>query len=148
MSGNGMSGNGMSGGGMSGGAKGLAAWHRYISDDTSAAALGDLLADDAVFHSPVVHTPQAGKAKVMAYLLAAADVLNGDQFRYVRELVDGNDVLLEFVSELDGIKINGIDLITFDDDGKVKDFKVMVRPLKAINKVWEMMAAQLQAGAG
>lgn len=123
---------------------GLAKWHAYIGNET-AEALAELIADDAVFHSPVVHTPQQGKAKVMGYLLAAAKVLNGDKFAYIRELVDGDNVLLEFVSELDGIQINGIDLIHFDADGKIDDFKVMVRPLKAINKVWEMMRAQLQA---
>ena len=97
----------------------------------------------SVFHSPVVHTPQVGKAKVLAYLGAAAQVLGGEGFTYVRELVDGNQVLLEFTDELDGIHINGIDLITFDDAGMIKDFKVMVRPMKAMNKLWEMMGAQL-----
>ncbi len=123
---------------------GLARWHAYIGSETLE-ALDPMLADDAVFHSPVVHTPQVGKAIVAKYLLSAAKVLNGDKFAYVRELVDGDQVLLEFVTELDGIKINGIDLIRFDAEGKIADFKVMVRPLKAINKVWEMMGAQLQA---
>ena len=123
---------------------GLARWHAYIGNETPE-ALDAMLADDAVFHSPVVHTPQVGKAIVGKYLLSAAKVLNGDKFAYVRELVDGDQVLLEFVTELDGIQINGIDLIRFDAEGKIADFKVMVRPLKAINKVWEMMGAQLQA---
>ncbi len=122
---------------------GLAKWHAYIGNETPE-ALDAMLADDAVFHSPVVHTPQHGKAIVAKYLLSAAKVLNGDKFAYVRELVDGDEVLLEFVTELDGIKVNGIDLIRFNAEGKIEDFKVMVRPLKAINKVWEMMAAQLQ----
>ena len=99
------------------------------------AALAALLAEDAVFHSPVVHTPQAGKAKVMAYLGAAAQVLGGDSFAYVRDLVDGDDVCLEFTAELDGIHVNGIDLIRFDESGKIIDFKVMVRPMKAMNKL-------------
>ncbi len=124
---------------------GLAKWHAYIGNETPE-ALDAMLADDAVFHSPVVHTPQQGKAIVAKYLLSAAKVLNGDKFAYVRELVDGDEVLLEFVTELDGIKVNGIDLIRFNAEGKIADFKVMVRPLKAINKVWEMMAAQLGAG--
>lgn len=129
---------------MSAARAGVAAWHAYIGNET-AEALDALLADDAVFHSPVVHTPQVGKAIVSKYLLSAAKVLNGDGFAYVRQLVDGDHALLEFVSEIDGIKINGIDLITFDADGKIKDFKVMVRPIKAVNKLWELMAAQLQA---
>jgi SnoaL-like domain len=124
---------------------GLARWHAYMTRGGDTSLLADLLAKDAVFHSPVVHTPQVGKAKVMSYLGAAAVVLGGESFRYVRELVDGNDVCLEFTAEIDGIQINGIDLITFDEGDKIKDFKVMVRPLKAVNKLWEMMAAQLQA---
>ena len=111
--------------------------------------LAKILADDAVFHSPVVHTPQVGKAKVIAYLAAAGQVFGAPgghaKFRYVRELVDGHEACLEFVAEIDGITINGIDLIGFDADWKIRDFKVMVRPLKAINKLWELMAAQLQA---
>lgn len=123
---------------------GLAAWHAYMAGGGQSDALAEMVAADAVFHSPVVHTPQAGKAKVVAYLSAAAQVLGGEGFRYVRELVDGDEVLLEFETVLDGIHVNGIDLIRFDGAGNVIDFKVMVRPLKAVNKVWELMGAQLE----
>lgn len=124
---------------------GVAAWHDYMKSGGDAVLLSAQIADDAVFHSPVVHSPQQGKAKVMLYLLSAAKVLGNESFTYVREIIDGNDAMLEFTSELDGIHINGIDLIRFDDDGKIIDFKVMVRPVKAVNKLWEMMAAQLRA---
>ena len=124
---------------------GLAKWHAYMEHGSDPALLSDLLADDAVFHSPVVHTPQAGKPIVMAYLVAASHVLGNDKFHYVRELVDGDEMMLEFVTELDGIAINGVDIIRFNAEGKISDFKVMVRPLKAINKVWETMGAQLAA---
>ena len=130
---------------MSGGQTGLAKWHAYMASHGDLTLLSAMVADDAVFHSPVVHTPQVGKAKVLAYLGAAAQVLGGDDFAYVRELVDGSQVLLEFTNQLDGIHVNGIDLIAFDDAGMIKDFKVMVRPMKAMNKLWELMAAQLQA---
>jgi SnoaL-like domain len=130
------------------GHNGLARWHEYMERGSDPALLADLLADDAVFHSPVVHTPQVGKPVVMAYLVAAAHVLGNDSFHYVRELVDGDEMMLEFVTELDGIAINGVDIIRFNEDGKINDFKVMVRPLKAINKVWEIMAAQLAAAKG
>lgn len=123
----------------------LSRWHAYMESGSDPALLADLLADDAVFHSPVVHTPQVGKPLVMAYLVAASHVLGNDSFHYVRELVDGDEMMLEFVTELDGIAINGVDIIRFNDEGKISDFKVMVRPLKAINKLWEMMAAQLAA---
>ena len=126
---------------------GLADWHDYMQGGSDPAALAALIGEDAVFHSPVVHTPQVGKAKVMAYLGAAAVVLGNDSFRYVRELIDGDDVLLEFTAEIDGIHVNGIDLIRFDSAGKIADFKVMVRPMKAMNKLWELMAAQLAAKA-
>lgn len=132
---------------MSPARRGLEAWHAYMQSGGDADLLSAQLAEDPVFHSPVVHTPQAGKTKVMLYLLSAAKVLGNDSFRYVREVVEGNDALLEFTAEIDGIQINGIDLIHFDDDGTISDFKVMVRPVKAVNKLWEMMAAQLQAAS-
>lgn len=125
-------------------ATGLENWHRVLSGGSQPAALAEIIRLDAVFHSPVVHTPQAGRAKVVGYLAAAGVVLNTDKFRYVREFSAGNQALLEFVTELDGIHINGVDIITFDDEGLIRDFKVMVRPLKAINKVWELMGAQLE----
>lgn len=127
---------------------GLKQWHAYMQGGSDPAVLSAMLADDAVFHSPVVHTPQAGKALVMAYLGAAGGVFGNGTFRYVREIADGPNVMLEFEAEMDGIHVNGVDIIRFGEDGKITDFKVMVRPLKAINKVWEMMAAQLQAAKG
>jgi len=123
---------------------GPAKWHAYMEHGSDPALLSDLLADDAVFHSPVVHTPQVGKPVVMAYLLAASHTLGNDSFHYVRELVDRDELMLEFVTVMDGITVNGVDIIRFNADGKISDFKVMVRPLKAINKVWEMMGAQLE----
>ena len=123
---------------------GLANWHRVMAGGNQPAELAAIIAEDAVFHSPVVHSPQEGRAKVVAYLAAAGQVLGGDTFRYVRELANGENACLEFVTELDGITINGIDLIRFDDQGMIQDFKVMIRPLKAVNKVWELMAAQLE----
>ncbi|MBI1403944.1 MAG: nuclear transport factor 2 family protein [Porphyrobacter sp.] len=122
----------------------LARWHAYMEGGGDPAALADLLAEDAVFHSPVVHTPQVGKPVVMAYLLAASQTLGNDSFHYVRELVDGEEMMLEFVTVMDGITVNGVDIIRWNDAGKIIDFKVMIRPLKAINKVWEMMAAELE----
>ena len=129
-------------------AKGLANWHRVIDGGSSPADLAAIIRADAVFHSPVVHTPQAGRDLVVAYLAAAGQTLGNDSFTYVRELVDGENAMLEFTTEMDGITVNGIDLIRFDDDGLITDFKVMVRPLKAVNKVWEMMAAQLERQRG
>jgi hypothetical protein len=128
--------------------EGLAAWHRVIAEGNPPEELAKILAEDAVFHSPVVHTPQVGRDKVIAYLGAAGQVLGApggpQKFTYVRELVDGHEVCLEFTAEIDGVKINGIDLIAFDLDWKIRDFKVMVRPLKAINKIWQLMAAELE----
>ena len=122
---------------------GLAAWHRYMQTSDTA-LLAELIAPDAVFHSPVVHTPQAGHAKVLLYLSAAGQVFADTGFTYVRELVDGPEVCLEFAATVDGVHVNGIDLIRFDLEGRIVDFKVMVRPLKAVNRLWEMMAAALE----
>ena len=124
---------------------GVAAWHAYMNGGGDPQALRDMLAADAVFHSPVVHTPQEGRDKVFAYLHAASHVLGGDDFRYEREIIDGDQAMLEFATTLDGIHINGVDIIRWNGDGKTSDFKVLVRPLKAINKVWEKMGAMLAA---
>jgi hypothetical protein len=133
---------------MSAGHAGLARWHAYMESEGDPAALSAIIAEDCVFHSPVVHTPQVGKPIVMAYLIAASHTLGNDSFHYVRELVDGDDMMLEFVTEMDGITVNGVDIIRWNAEGQISDFKVMVRPLKAINKVWEMMGAQLAKAKG
>ncbi|GAA4047338.1 nuclear transport factor 2 family protein [Parerythrobacter jejuensis] len=125
-------------------AKGLKAWHEVIEGGSDPAQLTAIMHEDAVFHSPVVHTPQEGRPIVIAYLSAAGQTLGNDSFEYLREIVDGNCAVLEFRTDMDGIQVNGIDMITFDDDGLITDFKVMVRPLKAVNKVWDMMGAQLE----
>ena len=127
--------------------KGLAEWHE-LATAPDPQRLARLVAEDAVFHSPVVHSPQNGRALVVAYLSAAAATLGQGQFRYVRELVDGENAMLEFTCVLDEIQVNGVDIIAFDEAGKIRDFKVMIRPIKAVNKVWEMMAAQLEKARG
>ena len=127
--------------------KGLERWHRTMQEGSRPDDLTKIIREDAVFHSPVVHSPQRGRDLVVTYLAAAGQTLGNDSFAYVRELVDGDNAMLEFTTEMDGVHVNGIDLIEFDEDGMIADFKVMIRPLKAVNKVWEMMAAQLQAGA-
>jgi hypothetical protein len=121
----------------------LQAWHALI-DNRDAAALHALLADDVVFHSPVVHTPQRGKAITALYLTGALHTLNNEHFRYEREIVGPRDAVLEFVTQIDGVHINGIDLIRWGDDGRIIDFKVMVRPLKAVHAVHQAMAQMLQ----
>ncbi|HTP71840.1 MAG TPA: nuclear transport factor 2 family protein [Burkholderiaceae bacterium] len=125
----------------------VAAWHRIVAS-RSRDDLGAWLADDVVFHSPVVHTPQRGKALTMGYLTAALGVLGNERFRYVREIIGPQDALLEFETEIDGIVINGVDLIRWNDAGRVVDFKVMVRPLKAVNLLHQRMAAMLEAMMG
>ena len=121
----------------------IESWHKVMgSGDVS--ALPELLHDDAVFHSPVVHTPQMGKAKVMMYLSAAATVFDDTQFIYTREIIGQDHAMLEFTSVVEGIEINGVDIITWDENGKITDFKVMVRPVKAVNKLWEKMGEMLE----
>jgi len=122
----------------------VAEWHRIL-EDRDIAALASLLHDDAVFLSPVVHTPQRGKRLVMGYLGAAAEVLGNPSFRYVREIMGARDAMLEFETEIDGVQVNGIDLIRWDDAGRIIEFKVMVRPLKAIQAVHAKMGERLQA---
>ena len=123
-------------------ARGLAEWHD-LATAPDPARLTELVAEGAVFHSPVVHTPQEGRALVVAYLTAAAATLGKGDFRYLREVLDGDEAVLEFACELGAIHVNGVDMIRFDEAGRIVDFKVMIRPLKAVNAVWEAMAAQL-----
>ncbi|MEM7701401.1 MAG: nuclear transport factor 2 family protein [Pseudomonadota bacterium] len=125
--------------------RGLEHWHRVAEQGSPPDALRAILHPDAVFHSPVVHTPQRGRPIVTAYLSAAGQTLGNESFRYIREVVDGDTAVLEFQTEMDGIFVNGIDMITFNKDGLITEFKVMVRPMKAMNKVWEMMASQLES---
>lgn len=120
-------------------------WHEIVQK-RDAASLDALLANDAIFHSPVVHTPQVGKTITKMYLMAAFGVLFNESFRYVREVVGERDAALEFQVEIEGISVNGIDLIRWNDAGQIVDFKVMLRPLKAINLIHQKMAAMLQAG--
>lgn len=121
----------------------IAAWHALVQAKNPA-LLDSLLAEDVVFHSPVVHTPQQGIDLTRKYLTAAMHVLASDGFRYVREIIGERDAVLEFETRIDGILINGVDLIRWNDAGKIVDFKVMVRPLKAVNKLHAQMAAMLE----
>lgn len=121
----------------------LATWHAVVQQ-RDMALLATLLADDVVFHSPVVHTPQRGKAITLLYLQGAMQVLNTAQFRYVREVAGEHDAVLEFVTEIDGLHVNGIDLLHWNTAGQIDDFKVMVRPLKAIHALHQKMGELLQ----
>ena len=121
-------------------------WHQVVkSRDT--AALKDLLAEDVVFVSPVVHTPQVGRPITMAYLHAAMQVLNNDSFHYLNQWFGPESAVLEFECVVEGITVNGIDMIHWNADGRIDHFKVMVRPLKAMNKLHEMMGRELQRGS-
>ena len=122
----------------------IATCHHLVKTRNSA-GLDDLLAEDAVFLSPIVHSPQRGKALTRAYLHAAFEVFFNDNFRYVRELTSENDAMLEFETTIDGVLVNGVDLIKWDAAGKIVEFKVMLRPLKAINLIHERMGEMLKA---
>ncbi len=122
----------------------IAAWHRLVKE-RNPRGLDALLDADAVFHSPVMHTPQQGKTLTAMYLMAAFQVFFNETFRYVREIVGSRDAMLEFETEIDGVLVNGVDLIRWNDAGRIVEFKVMLRPLKAINLVHQRMAALLQA---
>jgi hypothetical protein len=100
-----------------------------------------------VFESPVVHTPQRGRDITFKYLASADKVLGGPGFAYTGEWRSDTGAVLEFQTEIDGIKLNGVDIITFDADGRITNFKVMVRPLKAINLLHRLMGEQLASSA-
>ena len=117
-------------------------WYAYMKSHDHA-ALADMLDDDVVFESPVVFTPQRGKAITLKYLGSAGKVLGGEGFTYVGEWRSEKGVVLEFNNSINGIAIDGVDIITWNDAGKIINFKVMVRPLKAVNMLHQMMGEQL-----
>lgn len=121
---------------------GLDKWYAFMKSRDQA-ALWDLLHPDAVFESPVVYTPQAGRDVTFKYLVSAEKVLGGPGFTYRGEWRSDNGAVLKFETEIEGIKINGVDMISFADDGRITRFKVMVRPLKAINLLHRLMGEQL-----
>jgi hypothetical protein len=123
----------------------LDAWHRIVVTQDPG-GLQALLADDVVFHSPIIHTPQCGKKAVARYLEAALQAFYSPTFRIVRKLFGERDAMLEFESEIDGVIINAVDIVEWNGAGQIVDFKVMVRPLKAIGVVQQQMSARLQPG--
>lgn len=130
-------------------------WHACLKGDF-VGGLDALLADDVVFHSPIVFTPQRGKALTKLYLTAAYGTFGGDvkkapgtdapipSFRYVKQVLTDPHAVLEFETEVDGKHVNGVDIITCDDAGRIREFKVMIRPLQAVNLMHARMRAMLE----
>ena len=133
-------------------------WHKQLRGELQG-GLDTLLADDVVFYSPVVFTPQKGKDITKAYLNAAYETFGGDTsaagakppaddesegFRYTKEVLSGSSAMLEFETEMDGKYVNGVDIITCNDEGRIAEFKVMIRPLQAVNTVHARMGAMLK----
>ena len=120
----------------------LKVWHQTV-DNRDIKGLDLLLADDVVLYSPIIHTPQKGKILTKMYLSAAFYVFVNDSFKYVREVSTGNDIILEFEVVIDDIVVNGVDMVKFNEEGLITEFKVMIRPLKAIHLINEKMMAML-----
>jgi len=131
-------------------------WHQFMRGDLEGGLEG-LLHDDVVFVSPIVFSPQAGKALTVMYLEAAGMTLAGGglkdgavsgadptrRFRYVKEVLDGNHAVLEFETWIGDVSVNGVDIITCDDDDLITEFKVMIRPLQAVHAIHEQMKKAL-----
>jgi hypothetical protein len=126
--------------------KAIESWHRLIASRESS-GLDALLADDVVFESPIVFKPQVGKALAGGYLRAAQRTLDNGSFRYVNEWYAERSAVLEFATVIDGITIEGVDIIHWNAEDRIVRFKVMVRPLKAINLLHQAMARALEAAA-
>tara|TARA_B100000945_G_C20323724_1_gene568936 strand:- start:706 stop:1101 length:396 start_codon:yes stop_codon:yes gene_type:complete len=119
-------------------------WHDVInSDDLN--MLDSILAEDAVFSSPVVFTPMEGIEITKMYLHAAGQSFNMEKFKYTKEIHDGMNSVLEFETYIDDISVNGVDMIEWNQDGKISNFKVMIRPFKAVQKVQEKMVEALES---
>ena len=120
---------------------GLSRWHETIASGDPGRLPG-IIAEDAVFRSPAVHTPQEGRDLVTAYLAGAMVVL-GPELTYHDEWVRERDAVLRFTTVVDGLQVEGVDIITWDDDGLIASFTVMVRPIKALQAVMAGMLEQL-----
>jgi SnoaL-like domain len=120
----------------------LSTWH-HLMQSRNPKGIAALLADDVVFYSPVVHTPQKGKPITNQYLVAAFHVFYNETFRYVRETVGTSGAVLEFEVSIDGIHVNGVDMIQWNEDDHITEFKVMLRPLKAVNLIHQKMGEML-----
>jgi hypothetical protein len=123
-------------------------WHCYLGGDLPG-GLDELLADDVVFYSPVVYTPQRGKPVTTQYLDAASRTLAGGAagaFQYTKQVLSGDIAVLEFETSVEGKYVNGVDIIRCDDAGRIVEFRVMMRPLQAIQAVHEQMGRRLAAG--
>ncbi len=128
-------------------------WHDHIRGEFPG-GFDELLADDVIFYSPIVFSPQKGKDLTTLYLMAAGNTFGGDQsrdgtlqessFKYTKEVLDGNQAILEFETQIDGKYVNGVDIITFNSEGKISEFKVMIRPLQAVNIIHEKMQEMLK----
>ena len=119
-------------------------WHEVVSTKNYQ-LLEEILDDNVIFYSPVVFTPQKGKEITKIYLSAAAEVFEGNSFSYVRELIKDNEAALEFELELDQIKVNGVDLITWNHEKRITEFKVFISPLQAVNALHQKMGAMLES---
>jgi hypothetical protein len=119
-------------------------WHRFLAGELPG-GLDELLADDVVFYSPIVYTPQRGKDVTTMYLLAAKQTLGAGDFRYTKQVLTGDTAVLEFETTLDGKYVNGVDIIRCDDRDVIVEFRVMIRPLQAVNAVHEQMKAMLES---
>ena len=134
----------------------LEKWYEVIKSDNPD-KYDEILAEDCVFYSPVVYTPQRGRKITKMYLMAAGGVFGGEdspkkildekspsKFKYTKEIIGKNSAVLEFETEIDGIYVNGIDLISWNEENKITEFKVIVRPLQAVNKLHQQMQDMLE----
>jgi hypothetical protein len=132
----------------------VAQWHAYLSGELPG-GLDDLLDDDVVFYSPIVFTPQRGKEITSLYLQAASQTFagtnssskrdSGERFRYTKSVIGGNTAVLEFETTMEEKYVNGVDIIRCNDEGRIIEFRVMIRPLQAVNLVHQQMAAMLDS---
>jgi hypothetical protein len=113
-------------------------WHQFV-EEGDIKTLKSILSDDVVFHSPVLHTPQSGKPLATMYLSAAYYVFKDTDFIYNRQVIQDKQAVLEFETQIDGIIINGVDIIEWNESGQIIEFKVMIRPLQGLQKIQQKM---------
>lgn len=120
----------------------ISKWHQVV-ELRDYNLLKEILSENVIFYSPIIYTPQKGKSITLNYLVAASEVFNSSNFKYTKEIINNKFASLEFKLTIDDTEINGIDLISWNEEGLITEFKVFIRPLQGVNLIHKLMQKML-----
>ena len=115
-------------------------WHQCVEN---ASLDPEMMTEDVVFHSPYVYTPIKGKINVSRYLEAAGMVFLNSNFRYIEEIIGDKQACLVFEVTINDLYVNGVDYLIWNDQQKLTEIRVFIRPFEALNEIKEFMVKYL-----